>query len=177
MKRLVMRTAIAGLCALSPSACIDSARPILTDSQPLLGERVKVQLYTLRDGHATDPERARFAWDGKRYARAGGGMKDIASFSLHPFEDGDSIVQSVSARHLEHVEYAIAHPLADGVYLVNAVDEEDADATARAQCQHPGNAGCRIETREQLLTFARATAAKKKAVGGLAIRLEDDKHR
>ena len=103
-------------------------------------------------------------------------MKDISSFTLHPFEGDDSIVQSVSARHPEHVEYAIAHPLADGVYLVSAIDEEDADAAARAQCQHPGGA-CRTETREQLLTFARATAAKKKAGGGLATLLEDDKHR
>jgi len=104
-------------------------------------------------------------------------MKDISSFTLHPFEGGDSIVQSVSARHPEHVEYAIAHPLADGVYLVSAIDEEDADAAARAQCQHPGGGACRTETREQLLTFARATAAKKKAGGGLATLLEDDKHR
>ena len=59
MKRPVMCTAIAGLCALSLSACIDSARPILTDSQPLLGQRVKFQFYTLREGYATDPERAR----------------------------------------------------------------------------------------------------------------------
>jgi hypothetical protein len=172
-----MRTAIAGLCALSLSACIDSARSILTDAQPLMGQRVRFQLYTLRDGHATDPERARFAWDGKRYVRAGGGMKDIASFSLHPFEGGDSIVQSVSVRHPEHVEYAIAHPLADGVYLVNAIDEEDAEATARAQCTHPGGAACRIDTREQLFAFARATAARHNANGGLAIRLADDKHR
>ena len=37
-------------------------------------------------------------WDGKRYVHAGGSLKDIASFTLHPFENGASIVQSVSAR-------------------------------------------------------------------------------
>jgi len=163
--------------ALLLAGCIDSKEPILTGAQPVLGSKLTLQLYGLRDGHAVDPERVRFAWDGKRYVRAGGGVKDIASFSLHPFEGGDSIVQSVSVRHPEHVEYAIAHPLADGVYLVNAIDEEDADATARAQCTHPGGVACRIETREQLFAFARATAARHNANGGLAIRLADDKHR
>jgi hypothetical protein len=33
---------------------------------------------------------------------------------------------------------------------------------------------CRIETREQLFAFARATAARRKTDGGLAIRLPDD---
>jgi hypothetical protein len=66
------------------------------------------------------------------------------------------------------------HALADGVYRVDVIDEDDADAGVReAQCKHPGGVSCRIETREQLLTFARATAAKKKTNGGLAIRLGD----
>ena len=64
--------------------------------------------------------------------------------------------------------------LAEGVYQVIAIDEDDADAATRAaECKHPGGAACRIETREQLFTFARATAAKRKTDGGLAIRLED----
>jgi hypothetical protein len=39
--------------------------------------------------------------------------------------------------------------------------------------QHTDGAACRIETRDQLFAFARATAARKKDNGGLAIRLED----
>ena len=67
--------------------------------------------------------------------------------------------------------------LAEGVYQVIAIDEDDADAATRAaECKHPGGAACRIETREQLFTFARATAAKRKTDGGLAIRLEVTPH-
>jgi hypothetical protein len=169
-----VRAAFAALCGLSLSGCIDSSSPILTEAQPELGPRLNLQLYGLRDGHAVDPERARFAWDGKRYLRSGGGMKDIANFTLHPFEGGDFIVQSVSARHPEHTEYGLMRKLAEGVYQVVAIDEDDADeATRSAQCKHPGGAACRIETREQLFTFARATAAKKKTNGGLAVRLDD----
>ena len=87
-------------------------------------------------------------------------------------------MQSVSALHSEHVEYALMHTLAEGVYTVVVIDEDDADlATRDAQCKHPDGVACRIETRQQLFTFARATAANKKPGGGLAIRLEDAKRR
>ena len=161
------------LCTALLAGCIDSKDPILGGAQPTLGKRLSLQLYTLRDGHASGSERARFVWDGRRYKQAGGGMKDVASFTLHPFEGGDSIVQSISTRHPEHTEYALMHPLADGVYLVHAIDEEDAGAAVRAHCKHPGGTACRIETREQLFAFARATAARKTNGGGLAIRLKD----
>jgi hypothetical protein len=105
-------------------------------------------------------------------------MNDVKGFTVHPFEGGDFIIQSLPARHPQHTEYAVMHPLADGVYQVVAVDEEDADADTRAaNCKHPDGAACRIETREQLFDFARATAAKKKPGGGLAIRLEDTRRR
>jgi hypothetical protein len=178
VKRPLIRAVLIGFCAFSLAACIDSSDSILTDAQPVLGPRLNLQLYALRDGHAYDPERARFIWDGKRYVRAGGGMKDVASFTLHPFEGGDYIVQSVSTRHPEHVEYALMHTLADGVYYAVVIDEDDADAAARsADCKHPGGVACRIETREQLFAFARATAAKKKTNGGLAIQLEEARRR
>jgi len=178
VKSFLVRAAFAALGALALAGCIDSSAPILTDAKPELGQTLNLQLYTLRDGYARDPERTRFKWDGKRYVHAGGSLKEIASFTLHPFENGSSIVQSVSAAHPEHVEYALTHALAEGVYSVVVIDEDDADLAARdAQCKHPGGVACRIETREQLFTFARATAAKKKPGGGLAIRLEDAKRR
>jgi hypothetical protein len=178
VKSFIVRAAIAGLCALSLSACIDSAGPILSDSQPVLGPRLKLQLYSLRDGYARDPERTSFVWNGKLYAHAGGGMKDVSAFSVHLFEGGDYIVQSRPARHPEHVEYALMRKLAEGVYQVIAIDEADADeATRAANCKHPGGVACRIETREQLFAFAPATAAKRRTDGGLAIRLPDEKRR
>jgi hypothetical protein len=174
VKSFLVRAAFAALCALSLSGCIDSADPILSDAQPVLGPRLKLQLYSLRDGHALDPERASFAWNGNLYVRSGGGMKDISSFTVHPFEAGDFIIQSTPLRHPDHAEYALMRKLAEGVYQVVAIDEDDADEPTRAaQCKHPGGTACRIETREQLFTFARATAAKRKTDGGLAIRLDD----
>lgn len=173
--RPVLSLGTLALSAILLSGCIDSSAPILTNAQPVFGPRLNLQLYGLRQGYAHDPEQARFTWNGKLYTQAGSGMNDVAGFSMHPFEGGDYIVQSVPVRKPQNPEYALMRKLADGVYQVIAIDEDDADAPTRAaHCRHPGGAACRIETREQLLTFARATAARRKEDGGLAIRLPDD---
>jgi hypothetical protein len=174
VKSFLVRAALAALCGVALSGCVDSSGPILTGGEPVLGQRLNLQLYGLREGHAFDPERARFAWNGKLYVRSGGGMKNVSSFTVHPFEAGDFIIQSTPLRYPDHAEYALMRKLAEGVYQVVAIDEDDADEPTRAaECKHPGGAACRIETREQLFTFARATAAKRKTDGGLAIRLDD----
>jgi hypothetical protein len=55
-----------------------------------------------------------------------------------------------------------------------AIDEEDADEPVRAaNCRKTKDSTYRIETPTQLLTRARATAARRKDDGGLAIRLSD----
>ncbi|HEY1310247.1 MAG TPA: hypothetical protein VGF02_04790 [Pseudolabrys sp.] len=174
MNLSVSRAILAGLCALSLSACIDSATPILTDAQPVMGPRLNLQLYTLSKGFADEPEKVSYVWNGKLYAHAGGGMKDIGAISLHPFESGDFIVQAVPARAGRTIEYALLHQIASGAYLVIAIDEADADdATRAANCTHPGGTACRVTTREQLFAMARATAAHHKDQGGLVLRLPD----
>jgi hypothetical protein len=175
VKPFVVRAAFAALCGLVLSGCIDSSGPILTDAKPELGPHLNLQLYALREGHAFDPERARFTWNGKLYVHSAGGMKDVTGFTVHPFEGGDYIIQSSPVRHPQIAEYALMRKLAEGVYQVLVIDEDDADAaTSAADCKHPDGTACRIDTREQLYTFARATAAKRKNAGGLAIRLRDD---
>ena len=174
MKSFLIRATLAGLYALSLSACIDSNDPILMNAKPVLGPRLNLQLYTLRKGVAEEPEKLQFAWNGKRYARSGGGMKDVGAITVHAFEAGDYILQSLPVRQPQKAEYALLHPLASGAYLAIAIDEADADEAVRAaNCTHPGGTACRIETRDQLFAFARATAAKHRDEGGLVLRLPD----
>ncbi len=164
---------LVALAAFSLAGCIDSAGAILTDSQPLLGQKLRLQLYTLSKGLASEPEQAVYSWNGKLYVHAGGGLEDVSAFSVHAFE-GDYIVQDVPTAHPQISEYALVRKLADGVYLVRAIDEDDADEKTRAAyCGHADKAACRIKTREQLFAFARATAAKHYQDGGLAIRLDE----
>ncbi len=178
MKRLAMRAVVAAACALSLSGCIDSSGPILTNSQPALGPKLRLQLYSLHKGVASEPEQASFTWNGKQYAHTGGGMADISAFSVHAFEDGNFIVQDVPTKRPHNNEYGLMRRLADGVYLVRAIDEDDADQATRAAHCGKGDkaepASCRIATRAALFAFARATAAKRYDDGGLVIRLDDD---
>jgi hypothetical protein len=166
----------AGLLALAALAlltgCIDSTAPILTDSQQLLGGRPRLQFYGLHHGGAYEPTSATFRWRDGRYVYTGGTFKDVGAFTLHAFEGADLIVQSINAG--KPVEYALARKMADATYLVFPIDENDADEATRAKlCSKDAQAACRISTREQLLAFARATAAKPHTIGGLALLLAD----
>ena len=175
---IVSRIAAVSIAALTLAGCVASTEPILSDAQPLLGQRLQFQLYSLRAGFASDPERATFAWDGKRYAFAGGNAKGMDDFTLHAFEGGDFIAQSAPKRGKSNFEYALVRPLADGVYRVIAIDEEDADPGTRSEyCATASKGSCLIRSHQALTVFARATAGRKKDDGGLAIRLADEKAR
>ena len=175
MTSLLKTAALLVLAALALAGCIDSSGPILSDSQQAFGPKLRVQLYTLRDGHAQEPEQALFTGNGALYEHAGGAMREVSAFSVHPFEGGDYIIQEVPVKRPRITEYALLHKLADGVYLVQAIDEDDADEPTRAAFCGKGDAKdpspCRIATREQLFAFARATAARRKPDGGLALLL------
>jgi hypothetical protein len=173
VRRPIFRVIAAAFGVLSLAACVDSSHPILTDSQPLFGAKLRLQLYTLRDGHAVEPDQTLFTWDGKRYVHAGGGLEDVADFTVHPFE-GNYIIQDTPTNRPDAHEFALMRKLASGVYLVRAINEDDADAATRAaHCGHAGNAACRVETQAQLFALARASAARRKDSGGLVIRLPD----
>ena len=168
------RAMLAALGALTLAGCIDSAAPILADAEPVLGPQLHLQFYGLHKGVADDPEQAFYRWDGKLYAHVSGGMADIVGFSLHPFEGGVFIIQSVPVKKEAGIDYAVMRKLTEGVFHVVPVDEDDADAATRAANCKPVNYSCRIATRDALFAFARATAARHKADGGLAIRLPDE---
>ncbi len=177
MKSLTFRAGLAALCALMLAGCIDSSGPILSDSQDIFGPQLKLQFFSLRKGFARDPSQANFKWNGALYAHAGGGMREVSAFSVHPFEAGDYIIQEVPAKRARITEYALLHKLAEGVFQVIAIDEADADEPTRTAYCGKGDKkdplSCRIETRDQLFAFARATAARQKDAGGLVIRLPD----
>jgi hypothetical protein len=138
------------------AGCISSTAPILTDGQPL------------RDGAAREPATETFRFTDGRYVPTSGTRKDIGPFTLHAFEGGDLIAQSIRPGH--PAEYAIARKLADGTYLLFVIDEADADEATRAKyCAKDPGRECGVTTREAVFAFARATAAKPHASGGLAI--------
>ena len=157
---------------LSLGGCIDSLQPLLTGTQPLLGNRPNIAFYVLRDGVAREPTTETFAWRNGRYVPIRGTATDIHDFTLHAFEGADLIVQSIRAGH--STEYAVARKLADGAYLLFAIDENDADAATRDKyCGKEPGAACRVATSEAVLAFARASAVKPRSSGGLAVLMAD----
>lgn len=174
MSRLLATAAAIAVSTFVLTGCIDSKDPILADSQPVLGDRLQFSLYSLRDGKLHDDgEKALFNWNGRLYHHTGGALDDLTGFSVHPFEDGHFIIQTFPWDHARGHEYALMHPvpLADGAYVVVAIDEADADAATRQEnCQTSSQFSCRVSTREQLFALARATAVHPHASGGLAVR-------
>jgi hypothetical protein len=176
--RAVLRIVLLACSALALAGCIQSSGPIMSDASPVFGPKLKLQLYGLRDGYARDPEMVTFTWNGALYARTSGGLRDVAGFTAHSFESGDFIIQSVPVVSAKPIEFAIAHKLAGGVWQVIPIDEADADeATRTASCKKEDRVVCAIEGLDQLIAFARATAARRNDSGGLAIRLPDDGER
>jgi hypothetical protein len=156
------------LCAATLAGCIQSGAPLLGDAKPIFGERVQVHLYNLDEKGAHRPEVVTFRWNGSRYVVPRWRLSNLAGFTSHEFEGNDAIVQSYSTKGI--TEYAVARKLADGTYQVNAIDENDADeATRTALCTKTRSAGCVVYTRDQLVAFARATAAKTHPRSGLAV--------
>lgn len=150
------------------AGCIDSSGPLIGDGEPLIGQNPHLRFYTLRDGTAREPSAESFRWRDGRYVPAGGTAKDIGPFTLHAFAGADLLVQSL--RTGKPVEYGIARKLADGTYLLVAVDETDADQATRDKFCDTGNGhACRVTTREAVQAFARATAARPHNGGGLAL--------
>ena len=160
--------------SLALAGCVQSEGPILSDSAQPFGKTLKLQLYGLSKGFARDPQSVSYSWNGHHYSRSGGGLREVSGFTIHPFEGNNFIIQTIPAKPRNPTEFAVAHRLAEGVWQVIPIDEGDADNSTRdAFCRKSTKAGCVIETRQQLLAFARATAAQRKDDGGLAIRLPD----
>jgi hypothetical protein len=157
------------VAALALTGCISSTAPILSDAKPVLGERGVIHAFTLSGGAAHDPAVVSFQWSGSRYLVRGKSI-GFSDFTAYAYEGRDWIVQGTTQRAPSRVEYGLAHRLADGVYLLVPINEDDAEKPAREKfCTKPQDASCRIATPEQLFVFARASADKPLEGGGLAV--------
>ena len=152
---------LAALLCLAAGACVSSTEPILADPKGILGDGGQLHLYDVEDGGNRNPRTYQFQWANRRYS-ARGRPAEISDFTVHPYEGRDLIVQARAQRPLRPYFYALARKLADGVYLMTAIDPNDADeATRNRFCIKTRDAPCRIETPEQLFVFARASAARE----------------
>jgi hypothetical protein len=167
-------TSLAAVAVALPLAgCISSGAPVLSDAKPVLGERGLIHGFRLAQGAAHDPIVMSFQWSGSRYVVRGKSI-GFSDFTAHPYEGRDWIVQGTTQRPPRRIEYGLARRLADGVYLLVPISEDDADQAMREKfCTKTQDASCRIATPEQLFVFARASADKPVEGGGLAVVVPD----
>jgi hypothetical protein len=162
-------SASAALAGFALTGCISSSAPVLSDAKPVLGERGLIHAFRLSQGAAHDPVVVSFQWSGSRYLMRGKSI-GFGDFTAHPYEGRDWIVQGTTQRPPRRIEYGLARRLADGVFLLVPIDEDDADQPMRDKfCTKTQDASCRIATPEQLFVFARASADKAVEGGGLAV--------
>ena len=172
-RKLLITFATAVAAALALSACVESQTPLITDARPLLGQQFDVHLYEdFVDGKATNFHTATYYWKDGQYIRDSGMARDAKRFVAQPLAGSDFLLQSSDDRS-KPFYYWIGRKLAVGVYLIFPLDETDADeATRTAICGKDRPEGfCPITTSDQLLTLARATAAKpvQKAALGVVL--------
>jgi hypothetical protein len=163
--------ACALLAGVLLTGCVDSAAPLMTGAQPVFGPDVRVHLYVMGEDRATGPELGIYRWDGGEYRAVNKPSFEVALFTAFPLAGNDLIIQSRSARpQIKGIEYGIARKIAPALYMVGAVDEEDADAATRKKLCAPGGSDtCRVASRDDLLTLVRASAARPELKGSLAI--------
>jgi hypothetical protein len=161
--------ALLALTACLLTGCISSSGPILGDAKALLGDRIQIHRFTPGKSGGRTHAMGLFEWVGGRYIPRSG-PRDITDFTVHAYEGRDLIVQIRPVRSGGSTEFGLARRIAEGVYLVIPISEEDADGPTRERfCAKTQNASCRITTPEQLFVFARATAAKEEEGGGIAV--------
>jgi hypothetical protein len=152
---------------LALTGCISATGEILGDAKAILGDRIQVHAFASPKGGTRDYSTGIFEWSGSRYVRRSG---DFTDFTIHPYEGRDLIIQSRASRGSSIIEFGLARRIAEGVYLIIPIQEEDADEPTRARfCTKTQGASCRISTPEQLFVFARATAARDEDNGGVAV--------
>ena len=172
-QKLLTRLIVAVTATFALAACVESQTPLITDAKPLLGQQFEVHLYEdFVDGKATDFHTANYYWREGQYVRGSGAARDAKRFVAQPLAGNDFLLQSSDDRG-KPFYYWIGRKLAVGVYMIFPLDETDADdATRIAICGKDRPEGfCPIESYDQLLTLARATAAKpvRKAALGVVL--------
>jgi len=154
---------------LATTACVTSTGPILSDPKAILGDGGQLHLYDVGAGATRNHRSYRFQWNGRSYV-VQGRASEVSEFTVHAYEGRDLIVQARTRRPLRPYSFALARKLADGVYILTAIDPGDSDDAARNRfCVKTRDAPCRIETPEQLFVFARASAAREAEGGKLAV--------
>jgi hypothetical protein len=171
---VLSKFAAAIVAAMALAACVQSQQPLITDAKPVLGQQFEVHLYeNFVDNKATDVHASVYQWKDGSYVRASGLARDAKRFVAQPLAANDFLLQSAD-EGTTLFNYWIGRKLNPGVYLIFPLDEADAsEAVRKSVCgENQPDGFCRITTHEQLVTLAKATAAKPVRNAALGVVLD-----
>jgi len=153
------RIAVMLLAALLLAACVQSDKPLLTGTKPVLGDQFQLNLFDdFTDGKADTVRTAVFRWNTSRYVLVSGDLLDVKYLVAQPLDDSNSLLQLGNDKEYA---YLLSRKLAEGTYRILPVDEKDLDAAAQKQnCVTQQGEICTIATRQQLDTFVHASLGK-----------------
>ncbi len=154
--------AFASVAALFLSGCVQSEKPLVADAKPLMGDKFEVHFYEdFVDGKANALHTASYQWTGKNYVLVRGSNDRVKSFVGVVLDQDNFLVEGVY-KGSSQFSYWIARKMVDGAYLIVPVDEDDADDAMRsAACSGKKVEGqCFVETEENIIKLAKATASK-----------------
>jgi hypothetical protein len=146
------------LAAFLLSGCVQSKKPLLAGSKPLLGAQFQLNLYQdFIEGKALSVKTSVFRWNETHYSLVSGDSAGEKYFVIHPFDGNDLLIE---ATYEADNVYLLARKLAKGTYRILPIDQNDVDEATRIRtCVTRNPIICMIETRQQLDTFVRAAAA------------------
>src|SRR5438128_2518199 len=145
-RNTLWRAALLPAPALAVSGCVSASDPILTDAQAILGNQIEVHLFSGPKGAGRPHTVVTYQWNGSRYLPREP-SQDFGDFTIHPYEGRDLIVQTRAMRAPQPTEFALARWLAEHVYLIIPIHEDDADEATRGRfCTKTQDASCRIST-------------------------------
>jgi hypothetical protein len=142
------------------SGCVQSKKPLLTGSKPLLGMQFQLNLYQdFIEGKALSATTSVFRWNDTHYSLVSGDSSGVEYFVIQPFDSDDLLIE---ATYENDNVYLLGRKLAKGTYRILPIDQNDVDEATRVRtCVTRNPVICMIQTRRQLDTFVRAAAAKK----------------
>jgi len=146
--------------AFALSACVQSKKPLLAGSKPLLGAQFQLNLYQdFIEGKALSVKTSVFRWNDTRYSLVSGDSTGEKYFVVYPFGSNDLLIE---ATYENDNVYLLARKLANGTYRILPIDQNDVDEATRIRtCVTRNPIICIVETRRQLDTFVRAAADKR----------------
>jgi len=146
--------------AFALSACVQSKKPLLAGSKPLLGAQFQLNLYQdFIEGRALSVKTSVFRWNDTRYSLVSGDSTGEKYFVVYPFGSNDLLIE---ATYENDNVYLLARKLANGTYRILPIDQNDVDEATRIRtCVTRNPIICIVETRRQLDTFVRAAADKR----------------